>query len=346
MIGLAAASIVALAITGWGLDWFVIDIHGASFRNVDLAKALSGLSSIQLGLRDVTVCMGDLCEHASISKISRNSYATFASITFWLATATMALIGFQAGARVLRANVSELVTRIGYWAAVVLLLVVVITAFVVGPDVGSGTMGSSVANISLTISRTWAPHLMLLATVIGIGALHAASRELNEATTPPMPAVRVVADRSPPPRDSGSLRRPPSAPIAAIPHWPRFAVATAEITRAGVDAHRHDGSHVLVMWRDVVGVVARRLPSASGSQAFVDLVSTSGSTLRFLPESRLTGDPIATDPELRVRAIIELVIARCPTTHVDRATREFIEGGTIAQIPDAATLAAHDAKLA
>jgi len=51
------------------------------------------------------------------------------------------------------------------------------------------------------------------------------------------------------------------------------------MTRGGIDARREDGSSVLVIWRDIVGAVARRLPNDYQAVTFVDVISTAGATL-------------------------------------------------------------------
>jgi hypothetical protein len=102
---------------------------------------------------------------------------------------------------------------------------------------------------------------------------------------------------------------------------------------------------VLVVWRDVVGALARRLPAELESATFVDVVSTAGATLRVLPWTRLSGD--ALDGEDRALALLHYLVAHCPDITLDPATRAFIEGRSdAAQLPDVATLAAHDARLA
>ncbi len=79
---------------------------------------------------------------------------------------------------------------------------------------------------------------------------------------------------------------------------------------------------------------------------FVDVVSTAGATLRILPWTRLTGDSIEPG-EGRMRAFVNLAAARCPSANVDRATRAFADSAEPArQLPDEATLAAHDEHLA
>ena len=125
-----------------------------------------------------------------------------------------------------------------------------------------------------------------------------------------------------------------------------YAIASAEITTGGVDARREAGEIVLVLWRDVVGVVARRLPQFYESSTFIDLVSTAGSTLRVLPWTRLTGHHLEGTDEERARAFVQLVAQRCPSAKVDAATRQFVDGSEAAQLPDAATLKAHDERLA
>jgi len=125
-----------------------------------------------------------------------------------------------------------------------------------------------------------------------------------------------------------------------------YVALTAELTGGGIDARREDGLSRLVLWRDVVGVVVRRMPPVYDGAAFVDIVSTAGSTLRIVPWTRLTGEPIEGDGEDRPRSVIVHVLARCPDIKVDPATRQFLESGEPAQLPDLDTLRAHDERLA
>jgi hypothetical protein len=124
-----------------------------------------------------------------------------------------------------------------------------------------------------------------------------------------------------------------------------YVAITAELTSGGVDSRREDGSSRLVLWRDVVGVVARRMPDEYDGTTFVDIISTAGSTLRILPWTRLTGAPIE-DGAARPRGLVERVVAMCPGARLDPATRKFLETGEAAQLPDLETLQAHDTHLA
>ena len=122
-----------------------------------------------------------------------------------------------------------------------------------------------------------------------------------------------------------------------------YAAMTAQITRAGIEARLEDGEERLVMWRDVIGIVVRRLPPIHDGATFVDLVSTAGATVRLVRWTRLLGDPLPDEPRAQARQLI----AWCPRATLDPATRTFVDGaGEAAQLPDLATLAAHDAKLA
>jgi hypothetical protein len=129
-----------------------------------------------------------------------------------------------------------------------------------------------------------------------------------------------------------------------------FATTTVAVSTEGIDATCETGGTKVVAWADVVGVVARRLPPEPpyGGETFVDLVSTAGSTLRILPWTVLTGDPLhgGDGPIERARAFVQLVASRCPDAKLDGATRTFLGSrGNAAQLPDAAVLAQHDERL-
>jgi hypothetical protein len=144
--------------------------------------------------------------------------------------------------------------------------------------------------------------------------------------------------------------RTKSGPLPPVPAHLRnrleYVAITAELTAGGIDARREDGSSRLVLWRDVVGVVARRMPPAYDNATFIDIVSTTGSTLRIVPWTRLTGEPIAAELDQRPRGVVERVVAMCPGAKVDPATRLFLNTGEAVQLPDLQTLHAHDERLA
>jgi hypothetical protein len=144
--------------------------------------------------------------------------------------------------------------------------------------------------------------------------------------------------------------RTKTGPIPPVPEHLRnrlsYVAITAELTAGGIDARREDGSSRLVLWRDVVGVVARRMPPAYDDIVFIDIVSTAGSTLRIVSWTRLTGDPIAAGADAWSWSVVKHVVARCPDAKVDPATQQFLDTGEAAQLPDRETLQAHDDRLA
>lgn len=175
------------------------------------------------------------------------------------------------------------------------------------------------------------------------------------ATTGRLPVIGPATITSqvpliePTPTGQGMAAGHKSGPIAIPEHLRKrlsYVAITAELTGGGIDARREDGTSRLVLWRDVVGVVVRRMPPVFDNALFVDIVSTARSTLRILPWTRLTGDPIEGDGDARPIRIVEYVLAKCPKARLDPATRQFLDTGEPAQIPDLETLRAHDARLA
>ena len=121
----------------------------------------------------------------------------------------------------------------------------------------------------------------------------------------------------------------------------------SEVTRAGIDARREDGTSRLVLWRDVVGVVVRRLPDELDATTFMDIVSVKGSTLRIVPWTRLTGISVVGTGDDRVRSIANYIATMCSGVQLfDPATRAFLDKPEpAAQLKDLAKLAAHDERL-
>ncbi|HEY1814430.1 MAG TPA: hypothetical protein VGL61_16285 [Kofleriaceae bacterium] len=129
----------------------------------------------------------------------------------------------------------------------------------------------------------------------------------------------------------------------------QFAANTVVISHVGLEAHLADGRVRVVPWREVVGVVARRLPAVEPyrGETFVDVISTAGSTIRILPWTSLIGHVAADGDADKARAIVRVVTLHSPDAQLDPATRVFLASSDpAAQLPDAATLAAHDARLA
>jgi hypothetical protein len=145
------------------------------------------------------------------------------------------------------------------------------------------------------------------------------------------------------------LEIPPAVIPDGLAKKLRYTTLNANISHVGISASREDGFSRVVMWPDVVGIVARRLPADDPYKGatFIDLVSSAGATLRILPWTVLTGDAVTGEGAERARSFCQLVAARCRGAKLDSATRTFIGShGQAAQLPDEDTLDAHDKRLA
>ena len=72
---------------------------------------------------------------------------------------------------------------------------------------------------------------------------------------------------------------------------------------------------------------------------------SAGADLGWMGEqSRLS--PEANERNAEAMARMFLAVARCPKARLDPATRQFLDTGEPAQLPDLDTLRAHDARLA
>ena len=340
------------------VDWFVMESSGPG-----------GGELFGLGLRSFRACdpASGVCMSVPIGMTG--TYGTFATPTFWVAMACCAAMAFVTVERIRTGDAPPFAIRIASLLALLGFGLAVCTGYVFGPDLGTGNLTQ--LQLTVTMGRTLAPLLLIVGNVVGMVAMfYAPSSDdglgsaqglpvipqayvpLAERSRRPSELVPIEPHSNPPttPPAMGRSRSPTAAPLPMPDHLKgqiQYLAVIAEVTRAGIDARREDGTALLVMWSDVVGAVARRLPESLGGATFVDLVSAAGSTLRVLPWTRLMGDPVPGDGDFRVRNLIELVIARTTGAKLDAATRDFIStSGEAPQLPDAATLAQHDERLA
>jgi len=164
----------------------------------------------------------------------------------------------------------------------------------------------------------------------------------------PTPAPEPAPTATPLPRK----RAPSAEPVPPIPPALRgkisYTVTKLSLSAAGIEAVRENGTPVTVFWAEITSVVARTLPPASpyDGYTFVDIVSSTGKTMRLLPWTEVDGDLIAGQDVDRARSFVRLAAQRSPQAQFDEATSTFL----IAMIPatplaDAAALAAHDRRV-
>lgn len=349
VLATGAASLVLLIAATLVVDWFRLEMPGIDSFGIDLRSA-HGCDAA-----------GKLCASTSLSGM-RGGYPALAAVTFFGGLAFGVAVAFTVGRKLLIGDGSpSLWSKGAQTLGGIVFFSALGAGFVFNPDTGAEQMMSGLFDLTITITRTWAPIAMLGAVVLGQLAVYFARVDSSTTavhepapTLPPARAVIIPAhlrDATPVPTAPAPI---PTAPAPVPPELRgklRYAIRVAEISRGGIDARREDGSSVLVMWRDVIGVVARRLPSELGPTTFIDVVSTAGATVRVLPWTKLAFDDgrVLDDSSeaARALALLGVVTERCPDLTIDPATRKFIETrGEAAKLPDLATLAAHDERLA
>lgn len=382
MLASTVVALVAILIAAFSLTWFRMHLVVTGDLGIGQAASLLSSAKMQIGLQSATACMPDgSCSTIALGNFD-GLYPTMATFTFWVSLLYAAVVTYQAVARVLTGQAGEALSRVGYFLVLLALCGAVATGFMFAPETGADDVASVV------VDRTWAPGLMILGYIAGVIALVICSTEeddvprssasmsipikrrvISEPIVPlakprvvTAPTIEIEAEPAPARvavERAVVITRPPSViPAAGTPLALRdklsYATARAVFHKTGIDAEREDGTRRKVLWRDVVGVVARRLPTELpyAGETFVDLVSVAGATLRFLPWTELTGaaldDALATgDESERARTFVQLVAMACPDARLDSATRMFLGGrGLAAQLPSSATLAQHDERLA
>ncbi len=361
----AAVCLVLILASTLGLDWFHARVVSSSDTDAAV-KSMVDRTIIKIDLRSLRACDGDVCMSGPVSKIV-GMYPTVAVAAFWSSLLLAALVAFQAAMRLIGRTPGEGLNRLGYLLVFASLATGLLAGYIYGPDPGNH------AEAGFSTTRTWAPAKLVAGALVAVVALYFAGTP-DEAIVaapvvaqprvsapvgpdaPPPPARSQVPDSIPldgrpleaeaPPRPAETAG--PSVAPSALRGVLRYATASATLASIGIDATLEAGATRIVRWSEVVGIHARRLPPAPpfDGVTFVDVVSTAGATLRILPWTRLTGENMESG-EGRMRAIVNFVAARCPVANIDRATRAYADGAEPArQLPDEATLAAHDEHLA
>jgi len=284
------------------------------------------------------------CGDGSMSQVA-GTYPTFARAAFWSSMLFGGAIAVQLGLQQFAGAVHRRVTQVAGVAGVVALLSTLGAAYLFGPD----PMKATTTVGTITIARHFGPLVLLAGIVAGFVALWMLGEDGDLEAAP-----RKLPDVAPPPRVHVTSPEPAPIPVAEVPverdgEPPRLqhAAATAELSAAGINARLANGSSRLVMWADIVGIVARKLPPGPFDGAeIVDVISTPGATVRIVSTTRLSGDPVVGDGLDRVRALIAVIVTHRPDVKLDIATRAvFDQGAPLRQLVDAAELASHDARL-
>lgn len=342
ILGLFAIHLALLVVSLFVLSWFV-------------ATTPAGTMSIDLRRARMCISDGD-CMAFSLGQIKSGMYGSLAFTALYGAIVFSLLVGFQAVARLTSGVANVRLSKLGYLGGIGLFGNAFVAAYLFNPQV----TGIQSELMGIDVERTIAPILYFLAMFVGIAVLYFASSQTTDdvgeykplaplpaqkhPSSPPASAIPQKTSSSPPSSAFGS------GPISVIPvHLQKkmkYVALTAQITRAGIDARREDGSSQLVLWRDVVGLVARRMPAELDGITFLDIVSSPGSTVRITPWTRVTGETFAGEGDAFTRAVLGKLVGYCASATLDPATQRFHKGELAAQLPDGEKLAAHDAKLA
>jgi hypothetical protein len=147
-------------------------------------------------------------------------------------------------------------------------------------------------------------------------------------------------------------RLPSAVPVPPMPVALRgkisYTVTRASLSAAGIEAVRENGTPVTVFWAEITSVFARCLPPAPpyDGYTFLDIVSSTGKTMRVLPWTDVDGDLVAGEDVERARSFVRLTATRCPQAQFDEQTSTFLIALVPAtQLPDPAALAAHDRRV-
>ncbi|HEY4182995.1 MAG TPA: hypothetical protein VGM90_39505 [Kofleriaceae bacterium] len=335
VLALAVAYVGLLVASTIVLPWFHV--------------GMGGLGSLDIGLRSATVCSSGQCVDFVLPSRGLSLYVLSSRVAFWGSMAYSLVVLYQIYWRVSQDYASPGLTRKAVPAGIALLVVGLAAGYLFAPELGGANVALGEANYSIEVSRSMAPLLYVLAHIAGIMAMMSASKETVAeaplATPGPYgrtPIAEPVVQKEPTPVPASKSDPQTQHPLRGKLN---YVVAMGEVTRAGVDAHREDGSSQLVLWRDVVGFVVRRTPDDLDGVAFADIVSAAGATLRIVPWSRLTGDATGQGDE-RLRALATIAQTNREGLAIDGATKKFLGGEPAAQLRDAALLATHDERLA
>lgn len=311
ILGLAAASIVLLLVTSFAMDWFTVDQSG-----VKIGISLSGMHA----------CSGGVCHGHGLPK-DAGLYTSTASSTLWGSVAFAVVVGALAVMSVFAGATHKKFTKIGCLFGVSMLGTSFFSGYLFAPDGVGEDVIAKAFQTGLVIQRTWAPLLQILGHALGVAAVYYAGSP-GGGNTDGVGEYKPIVLGADAPKARPLVAGPVVASPAAAKGRLRHAAANAEVSRAGVDARLEDGTAVMIAWRDLTSAGASKLPAREpyGGAVFVELVSSAGETIRVLPWTRLTGEQLPGEGEIRARGLLRFAAAQNATTKVDAGTRGFLSG--------------------
>lgn len=205
----AGGALIAMLIATFAMAWFQLRLDIAADTGLPSVTA-GALDSahMQIGLHAATACFADGgCASTSLDNL-RGIYPSLATYTFWITLVVCALVSIQAGLRLLTHQANGFLTRGGYTVCALAVIGAVFTAFVFAPETAETTIAS------VTVTRTWAPAIMLFGYALAAYALYLAVADDGEPVYQPItvPSSIVKRDSS----DPGKREPVKSEPIVPI----------------------------------------------------------------------------------------------------------------------------------
>jgi hypothetical protein len=168
MLICALASLVLILGGALFMDWYRAATEGFE------------LNRLSIDLVAVRLCgTAHVCARESVSSV-RGMYPSLAAVTLWSSLGFAALVGFQAGARLLAGGALDVFTKLGYMLALMAISLAVATAYLFSPDVSDVRMVAATWS-DVALHRTWAPGTLLAGLVLGFAAVYlAVARESSD----------------------------------------------------------------------------------------------------------------------------------------------------------------------
>ncbi len=142
-----------------------------------------GLTEIALDLRSVSRCLGNsACDSAPMSSF-RGVYAALSALTFYGSCALGLMVFYVAIRRLLNGRPSDGLVKLGYIGAVACFFAAGVTGYLFQPE-AAGSHSTSAGMVSVMLTRTWAPALLLAGDAFAFVAFHLAAAESGHRLAP------------------------------------------------------------------------------------------------------------------------------------------------------------------
>ena len=293
-------------------------------------------ATAEIGLREVTICFGDLCTTGPLP--ADGQFAAVAKITHVVILADLVALAALSVLTLLGAPIADRLAKPAGALSAALGLLIVLCFFTIDAPMGQaitgirfgllGALSAVVAGSSAAMIDLEHPDGPPIET-----SVLAAAREATPAprvATAPAPKATLDYQRQ---IDAASRSGLGPASVDVGRTALRFVVDRGTITPEGLVVRTVDGDDRTVAWSELAVVVVRRLPPDPpfSKLLLIDLATTSGPPIRLLPSSRLDwrqlpGGAAATARD-NARKLIALVRSENSSVIVETASQEFVDSG-------------------